>query len=101
MLASFLADSFLFCMIAAMTRKKIALLAFFVPFFLGGAFNAICIASDLFSNPDKPVYQMLLATLIDFLYGGFVLGLLSLAVCFSVIGLFALMRKIFQKKLHK
>jgi len=80
-----------------MKIKRIALWVFSIPFVLGGSFSAICTMSDLFSNPDRPDEQIILLGLADFAYGGTIFGVLSLAICFSLLGLVALAKKALAK----
>lgn len=83
------------------TKKQIALLAFLVPFVLGGAFFGLGIAAQLFAKPDRADERIILGAILDFFYSGAICGSISLFFCFLGFGIFSLVKRVYSKFLEK
>jgi len=76
-----------------MTNKKLALLSFGIPFFLGGSFYGMGILMDQLQHPDDEMGGIILRSLWVGVSSGIKLGLVSLFVVLSVAAIFKILKK--------
>ncbi len=72
-----------------MKTKKLALISFFIPFIFGGGIQSIGIVLDRWFKPDTDEWKILLGGLLDWIYCGSILGIISVVL---VLGIAALLK---------
>ncbi|QQR58415.1 MAG: hypothetical protein IPG59_02655 [Candidatus Melainabacteria bacterium] len=77
-----------------MTNRKLALLSFGIPFFLGGGFIGVGVLADQLQHPDNPLLDIIMYSVWSVITSGTQLGLLSLAIVFLFVGAFRLLKKL-------